>query len=116
MQRNPFSKHLLDAHGGVRTIPACNAVRRGFLHIDFSLCAVIVRSAFAVFTPQGFKRFRKDLSRKNCKMVDFCTMHGKKASFLGGHELLCVLRCVHCVSKQPLILISEGLPCDVELS
>ena len=46
-------------------------------------------------------------------MVNFCTMHGKKASFLGGHELLCVLRCVHCVSKQPLILISEGLmPCD----
>ena len=41
-------------------------------------------------------------------MVNFCTMHGKKASFLGGHELLCVLRCVHCVSKQPLILISEG--------
>ena len=39
-------------------------------------------------------------------------MHGKKTSFLGGHELLCVLRCVHCVSKQPLILISEGLPCD----
>jgi hypothetical protein len=35
-------------------------------------------------------------------------MHGKKASFLGGHELLCV----HCVSKQPLILIPEGLPCD----
>ena len=48
--------------GGVRTIPACNAVRRGFLHIiDFSLCAVIVRSAFAVFTPRGFKRFRIDL-------------------------------------------------------
>jgi hypothetical protein len=35
-------------------------------------------------------------------------MHGKKASFLGGHELLCV----HCVSKQPLILIPEELPCD----
>ena len=33
--------------GGVRTIPACNAVRRVFLHIiDFSLCAVIVRSAY----------------------------------------------------------------------
>jgi hypothetical protein len=92
----------------VRTIPACNAVRRGFLHIDFSLCAVIVRSAFAVFTPRGFKRFRIDLSKKNCKMVNFCTMHGKKASFLGGHELLCV----HCVSKQPLILIPEELPCD----
>ena len=50
------------SRGGVRTIPACNAVRRGFLHIDFSLCAVIVRSAFAVFTtPRGFKRFRIDL-------------------------------------------------------
>jgi hypothetical protein len=48
--------------GGVRTIPTCNAVRRGFLHIiDFSFCAVIVRSAFAVFTPRGFKRFRIDL-------------------------------------------------------
>ena len=48
--------------GGVRTIPACNAVSRGFLHIiDFSLCAVIVRSAFAAFTPRGFERFRKDL-------------------------------------------------------
>jgi hypothetical protein len=35
-------------------------------------------------------------------------MHGKKASFLGGHELLCV----HCVSKQPLIFVPEGLPCD----
>jgi hypothetical protein len=35
-------------------------------------------------------------------------MHGKKASFLGGHKLLCV----HCVSKQPLILIQEGLLCD----
>jgi hypothetical protein len=34
-------------------------------------------------------------------MVNFCTMHGKKASFLGGYKLLCVLRCVHCVSKQP---------------
>jgi hypothetical protein len=56
------------------------------------------------------KRFIEIL--KNCKMVNFCTMHGKKASFLGGYELLCVLRCVHCVSKQPLILISEGLPCD----
>ena len=41
-------------------------------------------------------------------MVNFCPMHGKKASFLGGHEHLCV----HCVSKQPLILFSEGLPCD----
>jgi hypothetical protein len=41
-------------------------------------------------------------------MVNFCTVHGKKASFLGGHELLFV----HCVSKQPLILIPEGLPCD----
>jgi hypothetical protein len=93
----------------VRTIPACNAVRRDFLHIiDFSLCAVTVRSALAVFTPRGFKRFRKDLSKKNCKMMDFCTMHGKKASFLGGHELLCV----HCVSKQLLILISEGVACD----
>ena len=55
-----------------------------------------------------FQEFRKDLSKKNCKMVDFCTMHGKKASFLGGHELLRV----HCVSKQLLILISEGLACD----
>jgi hypothetical protein len=56
------------SRGGVRTIPACNAVRRGFLHIiDFSLCAVIVRSAFAVFTPRGFKRFRKDLSKKIVK-------------------------------------------------
>ena len=46
--------------GGVRTIPACNAVRRGLLHIiDFSLCAVIVRSAFVVFTPRDFERFRK---------------------------------------------------------
>jgi hypothetical protein len=45
-------------------------------------------------------------------MVNFCTMHGKKASFLGGRELLCVLRCVHCVSKQSLILISKGLSCD----
>ena len=93
----------------MRTIPACNAVRRDFLHIiDFSLCAVTVRSAFAVFTPRGFKIFRKDLSKTNCKMVDFCTMHGKKASFLGGHKLLRV----HCVSKQLLILISEGLACD----
>jgi hypothetical protein len=41
--------------------------------------------------------------KKNCEMVGFCTMHGKKASFLGGHELLRV----HCVSKQLLILISE---------
>jgi hypothetical protein len=32
---------------------------------------------------------------------------GKKASFLGGHELLLV----HCVSKQALILIPKGLPC-----
>jgi hypothetical protein len=93
----------------VRTIPACNAVRGGFFHIiDFSLCAVIVRSASAVFTSRGFKTFRKDLSKKNCKMVDFCTMYGKEASFLGGHELLCV----HCVSKQLLILIPEELPCD----
>jgi hypothetical protein len=54
--------YLLCGSRGVRTIPACNAVRRGFLHIiDFSLCAVIVRSAFAVFTPRGFKRFRIDL-------------------------------------------------------
>ena len=95
--------------GGVRTIPACNAVRRGFLHIiDFSLCAVIVRPAFVVFTPRGFERFRKGFIEKNCKMVNFCTVHGKKASFLGGHELLFV----HCVSKQPLILIPEGLSCD----
>ena len=93
----------------MRTIPACNAVRRGFLHIiDFSLCAVIVRSAFVVFTPRGFERFRKGFIEKNCKMVNFCTVHGKKASFLGGHELLFV----HCVSKQPLILIPEGLSCD----
>ena len=68
--------------GGVRTIPACNAVRRGFLHIiDFSLCAVIVRSAFVVFTPRGFERFRKGFIEKTCKMVNFCTVHGKKASF-----------------------------------
>jgi hypothetical protein len=34
----------------------------GMQHIiDFSLCAVIVRSAFAAFTPRGFERFRKDL-------------------------------------------------------
>jgi hypothetical protein len=46
--------------GGVRTIPACNAVRRGLLHIiDFSLCAVIVRSAFVVFTPRGFESSEK---------------------------------------------------------
>ena len=93
----------------MRTIPACNAVRHGFLHIiDFSLCAVIVRSAFVVFTPRGFERFRKGFIEKTCKMVNFCTVHGKKASFLGGHELLFV----HCVSKQPLILIPEGLSCD----
>ena len=97
------------SRGGVRTIPACNAVRRGFLHIiDFSLCAVIVRSAFVVFTLRCFERFRKGFIEKNCKMVNFCTVHGKKASFLGGHELLFV----HCVSKQPLILIPEGLSCD----
>jgi hypothetical protein len=41
-------------------------------------------------------------------MVNFCTICGKKASFLGEHELLFV----HCVSKQPLILIPEVLPCD----
>jgi hypothetical protein len=41
-------------------------------------------------------------------MVNFCTICGKKASFLGGHELLFV----HCVPKQPLIMIPEGLPCD----
>jgi hypothetical protein len=72
----------------MRTIPTCNAVRRDFLHIDFSLCAVTVRSAFAVFAPRSFKRFRRDLSKKYCKMVDFCTMHGKEAPFLCGHELL----------------------------
>jgi hypothetical protein len=55
-----------------------------------------------------FQEIRKRFIETNCKMVDFCTMYGKKASFLGGHELLCV----HCVSKQPLILIPEGLPCD----
>jgi hypothetical protein len=38
-------------------------------------------------------------------MLNFCTVHGKKASFLGEHELLFV----HCVSKQPFILIPEGL-------
>jgi hypothetical protein len=93
----------------VRTIPACNAVRRGLLHIiDFSLCAVIVRSAFVAFTPRHFEGFRKDFIEKNCKMVNFCTICGKKASFLAEHELLFV----HCVSKQPLIIIPEGLPCD----
>ena len=91
--------------GGVSTIPACNAVRRGLLHIiDFSLCAVIVRSAFVLFTPRRFERFRKDFIEKNCKMVNFCAICGKKASFLGGHELLFV----HCVSKQPLINHDSG--------
>ena len=91
----------------MRTIPACNAVRRGLLHIiDFSRSAVIVRSAFAAFTHRGFGRFEK-IYRKHCKMASFCTIRGTKASFLGGHELLFV----HCVSKQPLLLISEGLPC-----
>ena len=55
-----------------------------------------------------FQEIQKRFIEKNCIMVDFCTMHGKKASFLGGHELLRV----HCMSKQLLILISEGLECD----
>ena len=57
-----------------------------------------------------FREIQKRFIEKNCKMVNFCTVHvhGKKASFLGGHELLFV----HCVSKQPLILIQEGLSCD----
>ena len=55
-----------------------------------------------------FQEIQKRFIEKNCKMVDFCTLHGKKASFLGGHELLFV----QCVSKQPLILIPEELPCD----
>jgi hypothetical protein len=59
-----------------------------------------------------FQEIQKRFIEKNCKMVDFCTLHGKKASFLGGHELLCCSLCVHCVSKQPLILIPEELPCD----
>ena len=53
-----------------------------------------------------FREIQKRFTEKKSKMVNFCTMHGKKASFFGGHELLFV----HCVSKQPLIL--EGLPCD----
>jgi hypothetical protein len=60
------------------------------------------------FTYYRFLALRRHCSVGFRKMVNFCTVHGKKASFLGGHELLCV----HCVSKQPLILIPEGLPCD----
>jgi hypothetical protein len=55
-----------------------------------------------------FREIQKRFIEKNCKMVNFCTVHGKKTSFLGGHELLFV----HCVSKEPLILIPEGLSCD----
>ena len=43
-------------------------------------------------------------------MANFRTIRGKKASVLNEHELLFV----HCVSKQPLMLIPDGLPC-VEL-
>jgi hypothetical protein len=88
--------------GGVRTIPACNAVRRGFLHIvDFSLCAVIIRSAFAVFTPRGFKRFRKDLSKKIVKWWIFALCMERKLRFWVDTSF-CVVHCVFTVCQNSL--------------
>ena len=43
-------------------------------------------------------------------MAHFRTIRGKQASTLKENKLLLV----HCVSKQPLVLIPDGLPC-VEL-
>ena len=43
-------------------------------------------------------------------MAHFRTIRGKQASPLKENKLLLV----HCVSKQPLVLIPDGLPC-VEL-
>ena len=40
-------------------------------------------------------------------MANFRTIRGNKASVLKQHELLFV----HCVSKQPLFVIPNGLPC-----
>jgi hypothetical protein len=81
---------------------------RFFTYYRFlALCRHCSAGFRCVYTSR-FREIQKRIYRKNCKMVNFCTVHGKNASFLGGHELLFV----HCVSKQPLILIPEGLSCD----
>jgi hypothetical protein len=53
-----------------------------------------------------FQEIQKRFIEKNCKMVDFALCMERKLRF--WHELLRV----HSVSKQLLILISEGLACD----
>ena len=93
-----YMQLLSQPRGGVRTIPACNAVRRGFLHIiDFSLCAVIVRSAFAVFTPRGFKSFRKDLSKKIVKWWIFPLCMERKLRFWVDTSFCVFTVCSLCV-------------------
>ena len=77
----------------MRVFPECNALTGGSLHIIyFSLCAVISRLAFAEFATRGIAQ----------------------ESYLRCKKWRNKLLLVHCVSKQPLVLIPDGLPC-VEL-
>ena len=55
-------------------------------------------------------KLHTELGRLWLKMAHFRTIRGKQASLLQENKLLLV----HCVSKQPLVLIPDGLPC-VEL-
>ena len=92
----------------MRVFPECNAPTGGPLHItDFPLCAVISRLAFAEFATRGIAQAKLFYC---VKMAHFRTIRGKQASLLKENKLLLV----HCVSKQPLVLIPDGLLC-VEL-
>jgi hypothetical protein len=93
LRSRSYNCGLLQGIETERVFPQCIAFYGVLLHIiDFSLCTVIVRSAFGAFTPRGFseKTNRKIVKWRICR-----------------HELLFV----HCVSKQPSILSTEGLPC-----
>ena len=94
----------------MRVFPECNAPTGSSLHIiDFSLCAVISRLAFAEFATRGMGTAQVKLFY--CvKMAHFRGVRGKQASLSKENKLLLV----HCVSKQPLVLIPNGLP-SVEL-
>ena len=92
----------------MRVFPECNAPTGGSLHIiDFSFCAVISRLAFAEFATRGTAQVKLFYC---VKMAYFRTIRGKQASLSKENKLLLV----HCVSKQPLVLIADGLP-SVEL-
>ena len=69
----------------MRVFPECNAPTGGSLHIiNFSLCAVISRLAFAEFATRGIAQVKLFYC---VKMAHFRAIRGKQASLLKENKL-----------------------------